>query len=128
MSLKTTIDDKGNGLYAVAINGRLDTDTAPQLEKQLEGILAGDVRAVRFEMSGLDYLSSMGIRVLFKTFKALKQKKAMFLMANLQPQIKKVIDIAQALPPETIFSSVAEADAYFDAMQKKVLDSGDDDV
>ena len=128
MSLKTTIDDKGNGLYAVAINGRLDTDTAPQLEKQLAGILAGDVRAVRFEMSGLDYLSSMGIRVLFKTFKALKQKKAMFLMANLQPQIKKVIEIAQALPPESIFSSVAEADAYFDAMQKKVLDSGDDET
>ena len=127
MSLKTKIDDRGNGLYAIAIQGRLDTDTSPQLEKELEGILAGDVRAVRFEMSGLDYLSSMGIRVLFKTFKALRQKKAMFLVANLQPQIKKVIEIAQALPPESIFSSVAEADAYFDAMQKKVLESGDNE-
>jgi hypothetical protein len=50
----------------------------------------------------------------------------MFLMANLQPQIKKVIEIAQALPSESIFASIEEADAYFDAMQKKVLDQGGD--
>jgi hypothetical protein len=48
----------------------------------------------------------------------------MFLMVNLQPQIKKVFDIAQALPGEAVFSSVEEADEYFDAMQKKALEEG----
>ena len=123
MSLKIKVDDKGRGLYEVALDGRLDTDTSPDLEKRLEELLAGEVRAVRFEMSRLNYLSSMGIRVLFKTFKSLRQKKAMFLMVNPQPQIKKVIEIAQALPPESVFASIQEADDYFDAMQKKVLEA-----
>jgi len=76
---------------------------------------------VRFEMSNLKYISSMGIRVLVKTFKALRTRKAMFAMVNLQPQIKKVFDIVATLPMESIFASVKEADEYFDAMQKKAL-------
>ena len=121
MSLDIEIQEKQTGLYEVALDGRLDTETAPSLEKRLEEVLGKEVRAVRFDMTRLEYVSSMGIRVLFKTFRALRAKKAMFLMANLQPQIKKVIEIAQALPPETVFSSIQEADAYFDAMQRKAL-------
>lgn len=124
--LNIDINEKQPGLYEVALEGRLDTDTAPQLEDRLQAMLEKSVRAVRFDMAQLDYISSMGIRVIFKTFRALRAKKAMFLMANLQPQIKKVFEIAQALPQETIFSSIEEADAYFDAMQKKTLE-GDND-
>ncbi len=126
MSLQIQIEQPKPGLYQVELDGRLDTDTSQELEKRLEDVLSKDLRAVRFEMSRLNYLSSMGIRVLFKTFKALRQKKAMFLMANLQPQIKKVLEIAQALPPQTVFASVQEADEYYDAMQKKVLDEEGD--
>ena len=127
MSLKTKIDEKSRGHFEVTLDGRLDTDTSPQLEKQLEPVLAGTDSAVRYEMSQLAYMSSMGIRVLFKAFKALRGKKAMFAIVNPQPQIKKVLEIAQALPPETVFANVEEADRYFDAMQKKVLDPRDDD-
>lgn len=128
MPLTITTKEQKPGLIEVALGGRLDTETYPQLEKKLAEVFAGQVRAVRFEMSLLDYISSMGIRVLFKAFKTLKGKKAMFLMVNPQPQIKKVLEIAQALPPEAVFASVQEADAYFDAMQKKALGQGGDDV
>jgi len=127
MSLDIEITEKKKGLHEVALDGRLDTDTSPELEKKIGELVAKNPLAVRFDMSRLSYISSMGIRVLFKAFKSLRQKKAMFLMANLQPQIKKVIDIAQALPPESVFASIEEADAYFDAMQKKVLGQEQDD-
>jgi hypothetical protein len=39
---------------------------------------------------------------------------------NLQPQIKKVFDIINALPSMQIFASIEELDEYLDAMQKKV--------
>jgi anti-anti-sigma factor len=126
MPLSIEVNEKKAGFFEVALDGRLDTDTSGELEKRLNGPLAGDVRAVRFDMSGLDYVSSMGIRILFKVFKTLRARKAAFLMANLQPQIKKVLEIAQALPPETVFSSVAEADDYFDAMQRKALGQEED--
>ena len=126
MPLTIDVSQKKPGLFEVVLDGRLDTDTSPSLEKKMDEVLAGSPRAVRFVMADVNYLSSMGIRVLFKTFKALRQKKAMFLMADLQPQVKKVLDIAQALPPESVFASVEEADEYFDAMQKKVLEQGND--
>jgi len=121
MPLSIQVNEKKPGFFEVVLDGRLDTDTSAELEKKLSGPLGGSVRAVRFEMSDLQYISSMGIRVLFKTFKTLRAKKGAFLMVNLQPQIRKVLDIAQALPAESIFSSVAEADEYFDAMQRKAL-------
>ena len=37
---------------------------------------------------------------------------------HLQPQIKKVFDILNALPSLQVFASVAELDSYLDAMQK----------
>ena len=124
MPLTIGTNEQKPGLIEVALGGRLDTETSPQLEKKLNELLAQPVRAVRFELSHLDYISSMGIRVLFKAFKTLRGKKAMFLVVNPQPQIKKVLEIAQALPPEAVFESVQEADAYFDAMQKKALGQG----
>ncbi len=127
MPLQIDIAEPKPGLVQVALDGRLDTDTSVTLEKRLDEVLAKSVRAVRFEMSKLSYISSMGIRVLFKTVKALRQRKAMFHMAGLQPQIKKVLEIAQALPAESVFASVKEADAYFDAMQKKALGRAEDD-
>lgn len=127
MPLKIDIEEQKPGMYLVALDGRLDTDTAAELEKRLEPVLASAVRAVRFDMSKLGYISSMGIRVLFMTAKALKPKGAMFLMANPQPQIKKVLEIAKALPPESIFVSVEEADEYFASMQRKVLEQDSDE-
>ncbi|MGD2270109.1 MAG: hypothetical protein PVI06_06895 [Desulfobacterales bacterium] len=38
---------------------------------------------------------------------------------NLQPQIKKVFDIINALPSMQIFASIEELDEYLDAIQKK---------
>ncbi len=121
MSLQIDISEKRPGLVEVALDGRLDTETSDQLEARLNELLKTEPSAVLFNMKSLDYVSSMGIGVLSKTFKALRQKKAMFLMANLQPQIQKVFEIAEALPPESIFATVEEADEYFDAMQRKVL-------
>ena len=43
------------------------------------------------------------------------------LLVNPQPQIQKVFDVVKAVPMNEIFSSTAEADAYLDAMQRKIL-------
>jgi anti-anti-sigma factor len=127
MPLQIEVTEQRPGLYVVALDGRLDTNTSPQLENRFQGILAKEVLAVRFDMSRLDYVSSMGIQVLFKTFKALRQKQALVALAGLQPQIRKVLEIAQALPAESVFASEKEADEYFDAMQKKALGQTDAD-
>lgn len=69
-----TIETKENGNeVTVALTGRLDTTTAPQLETELNGIL-DKVEKLILDFSGLEYVSSAGLRVLLLAHKTLKNK------------------------------------------------------
>ncbi len=120
MSLEISLATNGPGVQRARIVGRLDTNTAPQLETTLEPVLA-QTRTLIFDMAGLEYISSAGLRVLFKTTKALQQKGGSATMVHMQPQIRKVFDIVKAMPDMRIFKNEDEMDEYLAAMQKKTL-------
>ena len=126
MALTTSVTEKLPGYHEIALKGRLDTETHAQLDKVTRDLLAKQARGLRLDMLGLSYISSMGLRVVLQLAKTMREKKGVFQVVNMQPQIKKVFDIAAALPAENIFASVHEADAYYDAMQKKALKPDDD--
>lgn len=126
MPLTTNVVEKMSGYYEVALTGRLDTETHTQLEKVAQDLLGKQAKGIRLDLAKLSYISSMGLRVVLRIAKDLKARKGAFQMTNLQPQIKKVFDIAASLPGDSIFASVAEADAYFDAMQRKALGQEED--
>jgi anti-anti-sigma factor len=102
----------------VTLVGTLDGTTAPDLEKALAPLL-DSVTHVVFDLAGLKFVTSAGIRVLLVARKQLKAQEGSFAMKNLQPQIKKVFEILGSLPGMSIFQSEAELDAYLAAMQKK---------
>jgi Anti-anti-sigma regulatory factor (antagonist of anti-sigma factor) len=79
------------------------------------------------DLAGLDYISSAGIRSVFKARKALAARAGKVLVVNPQPQIQKVFDMVKAVPLNEIFTSVEEADAYLYAMQRKVIEGDSDD-
>ena len=70
-------------------------------------------------MEYTDYINSAGIRVLLKAKKVLQGYSGKQVFINMQPQIKKVFDILNALPSLRVFASIAELDQYLDTMQKK---------
>jgi anti-anti-sigma factor len=72
------------------------------------------------DMRHLEYISSAGLRVVFKAAKALKGDGRSLAVTNRQPQIEKVFEILQALPDMAVFSNEKELDAYLDAMQARV--------
>ena len=53
------------------------------------------------------------------TKKAMQKCGGKVLFTHLQPQIKKVFDILNALPSLQVFTSIEELDNYLDTMQKK---------
>jgi anti-anti-sigma factor len=123
MSLKILVKQQSYNTPTVVLSGRLDTSTAPELDKVLDGILAnkGIARLV-FDAGGLDYLSSAGIRCFIRARKAIEPGGGTVAIVNPQPPVRKVLDIVKAIPSAGIFSSVAELDAYLDEMQRKVRD------
>lgn len=120
MELQIHIDPPSNGSQRVALGGRLDTNSYAEFDRQLEPLLAG-MQSLLLDLSELVYISSAGIRSIFRARKALAGHSGKVLVLNPQPQIQKVFDVVKAVPLNEIFSSAAEADAYLDAMQRKVL-------
>ena len=72
-----TIEKKMNGnALEIAVEGRLDTMTAPELEAELNKSLEG-AETLTMDFSKLDYISSAGLRVLLSAHKAMSAKGGM---------------------------------------------------
>ena len=71
-------------------------------------------------MKHVEYLSSVGVRVILKAKKMLKKQGGSIVLVHLQPQIQKVFEIMQILPSMPVFASIEELDQYLDQMQRKV--------
>ncbi len=67
---------KNGGALTIAPAGRLDTLTAPELEKELQTSLPG-VTELTFDLSALEYISSAGLRVLLSAQKAMNARGKM---------------------------------------------------
>lgn len=121
MPLKVDSAEKRPGAFVIQCAGSLDTNTYSILEKQVDQIITHTPHTIIFDMRQLDYISSMGLRIVLKANKAIKASGGAIHLMNLQPQIKKVFEIIQALPSLGIFASIEEMDQYLDAMQSKVI-------
>ena len=75
----------------VALAGRLDTSTAPELEAELEKLLPAAV-ALTFDLANLEYISSAGLRVILKTQKEMSRKGGMRLI-HVPETVMEVFDI-----------------------------------
>jgi len=96
-----TIEKKINGeALTLIVSGRLDTQTAPELEKELDSILSG-LKELTFDMTNLEYVSSAGLRVILKAQKAMNAQGSMKL-TGVNDSIMEVFDITGFLDILTI--------------------------
>ena len=81
---------EGNSL-TISIEGRLDTMTSPQLEAELKQSIDG-VRELTFDFSGVEYVSSAGLRVLLAAQKIMNRQGSMKLI-GVSDEIMEVFEI-----------------------------------
>jgi len=121
MELTTSVSiDEENSVARIALKGALNTDTAPEFEKRLQDVLAKGNNLNVLDMKELDYISSAGLRVIFKAAKQAKNAGNRLAAANRKPHIDKVFEILKALPDMAVFADDNELDAYLEAMQNQV--------
>lgn len=75
----------------IGINGRLDTTTAPNLEKELSEIIPNTKELV-FDLEKTEYISSAGLRVILSTQKAMSKIGSLSLI-NVSGDIKELFDM-----------------------------------
>jgi anti-anti-sigma factor len=119
MSLDIEIFDTGNGRTQIQLRGRLDTHTSGNLEACLSELSAPQYPLQILDMENLDYISSAGLRCIFKAKKTLVAAGGRLLLVNIQPAVKKVLDIIKALPADEVFANPAEMNAYLDKLSNK---------
>ena len=96
-----TIEKKINGeALTLIVSGRLDTQTAPELENELDTVLSG-LKDLTFDISNLEYVSSAGLRVILKAQKAMNAQGSMKL-TGVNDSIMEVFDITGFLDILTI--------------------------
>ena len=94
MTITTNLNDKA---LEIALEGRLDTMTAPELEAELKNDMGG-AESLTLDFSKLDYISSAGLRVLLSAHKAMSSKGGM--------KVKNVNEIVQEVLDVTGFSDI----------------------
>ncbi len=75
----------------IALTGRLDTTTAPQLEAELKTSLDG-VSYLLLDFDGLEYISSAGLRVLLSTQKVMN-KQGKMVIRHVNETILEVFEV-----------------------------------
>ena len=118
MALTIKVVENKPRIFVVSLTGKLDGTTYAELERKIDYLMAeGGAKVITLDMAGLEFISSMGIRVIFKAKKDLARSGGAFFMARIPPPIVKALEIIDALPSMQIFSSIQEMDAYLAKMQ-----------
>ena len=108
---------QGAGFVTVQLIGSLNTETAPELERQLTAVLAGPVKDVIFDLARLKFVTSAGLRVFASTRKTLKDRSGRASFVNLQPQIEIVFEVIRSLPGVAVYKDPADLDRYLALLQ-----------
>ena len=113
IEIQKNSDPRHGGVVTIKLIGSLDTETAPELDRQMASCLAGRVNELVFDLAGLKFVSSAGLRLFQVARKQLVARgggQVSFL--NMQPQVEEVFAIIQALPGIGVFKNLEALDRY----------------
>ncbi len=94
----------------VKADGRVDSKTAPQLAKAFDAIIEADRFKIVFDMSGVEFVSSAGLRVMISVQKTCKRwNRGEMVLAGVSEKTKDVMDLAGFVPLFKFYDSAIEA-------------------
>lgn len=120
MPLKVRTEDSRTFTKTIYLEGSLDTETVSTFDQELDTMLESPLKVLILDLSELEYLSSAGIRSMFRAQKSMKARAGEALIVNPQPAVQKVFEIVKAVDLKAVFSSVQELDKYLDTIQRKM--------
>ena len=89
MNITKTLHDAE---LTIALEGRLDSTTAPDLEREVRACLA-DVTSLIFDLEQLTYISSAGLRILLSSQRNMNPQGSM-VVRNVRPEIMEIFNIS----------------------------------
>ena len=89
----TVTKTKEGSTLNIAVEGRLDTLTAPELEAEIKSDIE-DVTDIAFDFKDLSYISSAGLRVLMYAMKTTKAKNGSMVIRNVSEYVQGIFKVS----------------------------------
>jgi anti-sigma B factor antagonist len=106
--MEITVRDEGD-TKVVMLNGKLDTNTTPAVESEINTLLDGGASKLLINFEQLSYISSSGLRLLLATAKRLKGSGGELKVCTLNEMATEVFEISGFSSILNVFSSEQEA-------------------
>ena len=77
----------------IELKGRLDTNTAPQLEEEIGSSFTENIKCINFDFKELVYVSSAGLRVILSTQKKVNKVSGKMTIKGANNNIKEIFEV-----------------------------------
>jgi len=91
--MEAQVEEKGD-VIVIRVSGRLDAASSPQLEKKINSIIDSGHFKLVLNFSGVEYLSSAGMRLMLSVSKKLKHLEGKVVACSLNDEVMEVIKMA----------------------------------
>ena len=122
MTLKIHVEETRPQTKTLVLAGRLDHESVEAFDERLEAVLGSTARVVVFDLTDLEYITSAGLRSMFRARKVMSDRGGKCMLLNPQPQVLKVLEIVKVPELGAVFRSVEELDEDLDVIQKKIME------
>ena len=90
-----TVTEDGDGTVRIALDGEIDMDNAGQVEHQILDAITNQLTGVTLDLSGIEYIDSAGLRVLFTLGSRLSTLQIVLrVLVPERSPIRRVIDLS----------------------------------
>lgn len=108
------IAEKNNGdICIITISGRIDAVTSKDVEAKLDGAIEERKEKIIINLAKVDYISSVGLRVLLAALKKQRQNQGSLQLASLQPFVQNIFKITGL---DKVFQIFPTEEAAFQSM------------
>jgi anti-anti-sigma factor len=106
MDISTT---ETNAVSVVTVKGQVNSTTAPQLESTLKSMLDEGKTRIVLDLAGVEYMSSMGLRVLVSSMKTLQESDGGLRLCSISDPVAGLLLTVGMLDMFDVHDSQAEA-------------------
>jgi len=105
-----------NGIRLIKLGGKLDIIGTGEIETKFTGYCAGDEIRVVVDLSAVDFLASIGIRLLLLTAKSVAKRDGKMVIINPIPDVQSVLEVTGIPAIIPIYSQLESAETILMAL------------
>jgi len=109
--MELSFSESSNGITLLELQGRMDIMGVNEIETKFAAYCSGENVRVIVDMSGVDYLASIGIRLLITNAKSLKSRNGKMVILNPVPDVLSVLEITDIPAIIPVYSNRESAEA-----------------